>query len=92
MNPWNLKGLILPSPIMIDLWEDMAIQIHSMKSKCSDDELTFQIDGDKIATRNIFQEHVMNIFAVDRDPNTRINFLIDVTKMILESRQMPGIL
>ena len=40
-----------------DLWEDMAIQIHSMKSKCSsDDELTFQIDGDKIVIRNIFQE------------------------------------
>ena len=56
---------ILPSSIMAsDLWEDMA-KLNALYEELlwpPDDELTFQIDGDKIVIRNIFQEQ--------RDQNT----------------------
>ena len=50
---------ILPIRIMAsDLWEDMA-KLNALYEELlwpPDDELTFQIDGDKIVIRNIFQE------------------------------------
>ena len=51
--------LILPKRQMVsDLWEDMA-KLNALYEELlwpPDDELTFQIDGDKIVIRNIFQE------------------------------------
>ena len=41
-----------------DLWEDMA-KLNALYEELlwpPEDELTFQIDGDKIVIRNIFQE------------------------------------
>ena len=50
---------ILPKRQMVsDLWEDMA-KLNALYEELlwpPDDELTFQIDGDKIVIRNIFQE------------------------------------
>ena len=50
---------ILPSSIMAsDLWEDMA-KLNALYEELlwpPEDELTFQIDGDKIVIRNVFQE------------------------------------
>ncbi len=50
---------ILPISIMAsDLWEDMA-KLNALYEELlwpPGDELTFQIDGDKIVIRNIFQE------------------------------------
>ena len=41
-----------------DLWEDMATLNALYEELCwpADDQLTFQIDGDKIVIRNVFQE------------------------------------
>ena len=50
---------ILPKRQMVsDLWEDMA-KLNALYEELlwpPEDELTFQIDGDKIVIRNIFQE------------------------------------
>ena len=50
---------ILPNSIMAsDLWEDMA-KLNALYEELlwpPEDELTFQIDGDKIVIRNVFQE------------------------------------
>ena len=82
-----------------DLWEDMA-KLNALYEELlwpPEDELTFQIDGDKI----VMMKHIprttgqepMNIFVVDRDPIISARQLPDrhVTKMILESCQMLSI-
>ena len=57
-EPEKVPFLLSNKQMASDLWEDMA-KLNALYEELlwpPEDELTFQIDGDKIVIRNIFQE------------------------------------
>ena len=58
MGTFGFPFLLSNNQMASDLWEDMA-KLNALYEELlwpPEDELTFQIDGDKIVIRNIFQE------------------------------------
>ena len=58
MGTFGFPFLLSNNQMASDLWEDMA-KLNALYEELlwpPEDELTFQIDGDRIVIRNIFQE------------------------------------